>query len=289
MATQVIRILTTGISHDGLSDATQKILSIVSERFAAEQPQIGTLVLTVQNNYTGLQQAMSHSACSSFTPAIKTGHGHRVNSLVAFKLLLGNKLRQSMNPEIVAVAQTVKTVLVNGGLWNYTSLSYQHISALIANVIQELSAPQYRELLVTLGIADAFDALIAQQRQYVVFETQRIEEQAGDTTPRLYVARERLLQCLNTLVSFIIVSAQNDPAVYGAAAQEIDEVVRSANAVTRSGQTRKANAAEAKQAEAHNGGQAQNAAHPLQGSPATSVTPDTNPVGPPAKKGDSTA
>jgi hypothetical protein len=144
-------------------------------------------------------------------------------------------------------------------------------------------------LLVTLDMAEAFDAPAGWEQQYGALQTQRIEQQAGDATPRQKPARKRLLQSLNALVSFIAVNAQIDPAVFGAAAEQIAMVVKAANAVTRSGKTRRDNAAEAEQAEAHTGGQAQNAATPLQGTLVVSATPDTNPVSPPENKGASTA
>jgi hypothetical protein len=119
----------------------------------------------------------------------------------------------------------------------------------------------------------------------------------------------RLIESINTLVSVVGMSAVTDPAGFGVAAGRIDIAVQLANAVTRSGKTRKANAAastplsvyeteqaqEAEQAQAGGqgssvaGGGSQHATFPPQGIPVTSVTPETNPVGPPTGKGDSTA
>jgi hypothetical protein len=282
MSTKVFKLLTSGISHAVLSDVSEKIQSIASERFAADQPQVGPLAVKVKADHTGLLQALTRLSCSEYTPAIRTKHGQRIGSLFAFRHLLRSKLSETVKPEI---AQQVKAVLVNSGLWRYKSLSHRQMSNFIASTIQVFSIPRYREMLVSLGMAEAFDAMVAWEEQYGALETQRVEEQVGDTTPLLGVAREQLMQSLNALATCVMVNAQSDPATFGAAAEEIAAVVREANAVTRSGKTRKANAAEAKQAEAHNGGQAQNAANPLQGSPATSVTP----VGPPTGKGASTA
>jgi hypothetical protein len=128
MTAHVNRILTTGLSHEGLSDVTEKILSIIKERFATEQPQIGPLVVKVQNDWIGLKEALTR-----------------------------------------------------------------------------------------------------------IFRS--------PLTPRIVVARKRLLENLNALVLFIAANAPIDPAVYGAAAEQIGSAVREANAVTRSGKTRRDNAA----------------------------------------------
>jgi hypothetical protein len=112
------------------------------------------------------------------------------------------------------------------------------------------------------------------------------------------VARENLFQSITALFGVVAIGAKKDPATFGAAAEEIAAVVREANAVTRSGQTRRENAAAAEQAEqaaasgqgsAGAGGGSQHATLPPQGSPATSLTPETNPVGPPTGKGAATA
>jgi hypothetical protein len=289
MATKIVRLLITGISHAGLLDAAQKNLGVVRKLFAVDHPQVGPVAGQVQNDYSELQKAMSRKSCSEYTEDINVAHVRCFNDLIALRYLLRLQEKQGMNPEAARSAREVKGALVNSGLWKYTNLSHQAMSGFIVNSIAVLSLPENSGKLTTMGATDAFNALVASRKDCEALEAQRLEEQAGDTTQRIESARQNLFQSMNTLLGVVALGAKNDPAAFGAAAEQVDEVVREANAVTRSGQTRKANAAEAEQAEAHNGGQAQNAANPLQGSPATSVTPETNPVGPPAGKGASTA
>jgi hypothetical protein len=296
MTAQVSRILTTGISHEGLSDVTEKILFIVKERFTAEQPQIGPLVVKVQNEWVELKDALIRIFCSPLTPEIQTNHNQRVASIVAFHFLLRTKLKAGTKPEIVKAAQEVRAALVNSGLWKCAPTSHQYTSSLIANMIQVFSIPHYREMLVTLGMVEAFEELVACDSQYGTLQARRFEEKAGIITPPIVEARKRLLENLNALVLFIAANASIDPATFGAAAEQIDAMVREANAKTRSGKTRRDNAAEAEQAQAAASGQgsasAGNAVQnttPQQGSSVASATPDTNPVGPPESKGASTA
>jgi hypothetical protein len=293
MAAQVYRILTTGISHEGLSDVTEKILSIVKERFTAQQPQIGPLVVKVQGEWVELKEALTRMFCSPLTPEIQTNHNQRVESIVAFHYLLRNKLKAGTKPEVVKAAQEVKAVLANSGLWKCSPKSHQYTSSLIANMIQVFSTPRYRGLLETLGMVEEFEELVACNRQYGSLQTQRFEEKAGVTTPTIVEAHKRLLQNLNTLVSLIAANASIDPAAFSAAAEQIGSAVREANAVTRSGQTRRENAVAAEQAEqaaasgqgsAGAGGGLQHATFPPQGIPVTSITPETNPAGPPTGK-----
>jgi hypothetical protein len=296
MSTKVFKLLTSGISHASLSDVSEKIQSIASERFAADQPQVGPLAVKVKADHTELLKALTRVSCSEYTPVIGTKHGQRIGSLIAFRHLLRSKLSETVKPEIAAIAQQVKAVLVNSGLWRYKNLSHLRMSNFIASMIQVFSIPHYREMLVSLGMAEAFDAMVAWEEQYGTLETQRVKEQVGDTTPLLIVAREQLMQSLNALATCVMVNAQSDPATFGVAAEEIATIVREANAVTRSGKTRKANAAassqlgdrKTEQAAAHTGGQAQNTT-PQQGTTVTSATPDTNPADPPENKGASTA
>jgi hypothetical protein len=321
MTAHVNRILTTGLSHEGLSDVTEKILSIIKERFAAEQPQIGPLVVKVQNDWVGLKEALTRIFRSPLTPEIQTNHTRRVESVVAFHYLLRIKLKASAKPGIAKAGQEVKAVLVNSGLWKCAPTSHQYTSSLIANMIQVFSVPRYREMLATLGMVEAFEELVACDRQYGALQTRRFEEKAGVTTPRIVVARKRLLENLNALVLFIAANASIDPAVYGAAAEQIGSAVRETNAVTRSGKTRRDNAAtltslsdreseeasdreteevsdreteeasdrETEQVEAaingqgstSAGGAAEHAAFTPQGNPVTGVTLETNPLAPP--------
>jgi hypothetical protein len=297
MATKIFHLLTTGISHDSLASTAQSVLAIVKGRFAAEQPRVGPAVVQVEKEYAGYQQALSRKASSVYTPEIMQGHTLRVDTVIGFKYLIRNKLKQKAKPEVVAAAQEVKAALVNCGLWNYTNLCQRHISSSIANAILLLSIPKYREMLATLGMNEAFEELVALQQRYDTLKLQRYEEQAADTTLRVVVARERLFQSLNMLLSAVALGAKTDPSTFEAAAQQIDAVVREANAVTRSGQTRKANTAEAEQAQAASSGQgstgtgseSQHDALTRQASPVTSVTPETNPADPPTGKGASTA
>jgi hypothetical protein len=75
-----------------VSDVTEKILSIINERFAAEQPQIGPLVVKVQNDWVGLKEALTRIFRSPLTPEIHTNHTRRVESVVAFHYLIRTKL-----------------------------------------------------------------------------------------------------------------------------------------------------------------------------------------------------
>jgi hypothetical protein len=304
MATKIFHLLTTGLSHDSLASTVQSVLAIAKGRFAAEQPLVGPAVVQVEKEYAGYQQALSRKAGSVYTPAIKQGHTQRVDMVIGFKYLIRNKLKQTVKPEVVAAAQEVKAALVNSGLWNHTSLCQRHISSFIANLIRELSDPRYREMLAALGMVEAFEELVASQQRYDALKLLRYEEQAADTTLRGVVARERLLQSLNMLLSAVALGAKTDPSTFEAAAQEIDEVVREANAVTRSGKTRRDNAAasappcarETEQTEAAVNGQGstsavgavQHAAFTPQGNPVFGVTPETNPLAPPIGKGVST-
>jgi hypothetical protein len=213
------------------------------------------------------------------TPVIKTRHGQRVESLVAWRYLLRTRQKENTKPEMAKAAQELKALLITSGLWRYKNPSQVFMSRFIASLIQLFSVPENRALLETLGMAEEFDALAGWERQYGALQTQRIEQQAGDATLRQKTARKRLLQSLNTLVSFIAVNAQIDPAAFGAAVEQIAMVVKAANAVTRSGKTRKANAAastalsdqEAEQAAAGGqgssvaGGGLQHATFPVQG------------------------
>jgi hypothetical protein len=295
MSTKLFKLLTSGISNAVLSDVSEKIQSIASERFAADQPQIGPLAVKVKADHTGLLQALTRLSCSEYTPAIRTKHGQRIGSLFAFRYLLRSKLNETVKPEIAAIAQQVKAVLVNSGLWRYKNLSHVQMSNFIASTIQVFSIPRYREMLVSLGMAETFDTMVAWEEQYGTLETQRVEEQVGDTTPLLIVARERLMQSLNALGTCVMANAQSDPATFAVAAEQIDAVVREANAVTRSGQTRRENAAAAEQAQAAasgqgsaaGGGASQHATFPPQGTPVTGAI--LEPAGQPAGKGESTA
>jgi hypothetical protein len=305
MLVQGTRFLTTAITYDVLSDAAEKVLSVVKERFAAENPQIGPLAVKVRNDHAGLLQATTRGDGSTFTPEIKARHGLRVESLVAWRYLLRTRQKENTKPEIAKAGRELKALLVKSGLWRITNLSHVHMSRFIASLIQLFSVPENRALLETLGMTEAFDVLVDWERQYGALQTQRIEERAGDTGPRLLPARNRLLQSLNALVAYIAVNAQIDADGFGAAAEQIAMVVKATNAVTRSGKTRRDNAAastplsdrESEQAEAavngqgstSAGGAAEHAAFTPQGNPVTGVTPETNPVDPLIGKGISTA
>jgi hypothetical protein len=298
MATKLFQLLKTGISHAGLSNVTQNILGIINEQFAGEHPLVGPVVGHVQRNFELLQQSMLRKSSSEYTPAVHNGHTWQIDALIGLKHQIRGKLKQNSKPEVVKAARELKAAMVNSGVWKYKNFSHQHMSSFTANVIKELSAPKNHDLLAALGLVEAFDELIAAHGQYKSLETQRIDEWADDTTPRLAVARVRLLESVNTLVSVVGLGAVTDPAGFGAAAERIDTAVQLANAVTRSGQTRRENAVAAEQAEqaaasgrgsAAAGGGSQHATFPPQGSPATSVAPETNPVGPPTGKGASTA
>jgi hypothetical protein len=239
-----------------------------------------------------------------YTVAINHGYTQSFNSLVALRYLLRLRLKQTDTPEVVKIAQEVKTALVMSGVWRYESLSHQHLSSFIANTIEVLSVPEIQDKLTALGATDAFNALVAGRQRCATLEAQRIDEQAADTTPRIKLARGRLLHSINTLLSVVELGAETDPVCFAVAAERLDEVVKAANAVTRSGKTRRDNAAastplcdrESEQAEAavngqgstSAGGAVQHAAFPPQGNPVTGVTPEKNPLAPPIGKGVST-
>jgi hypothetical protein len=287
MATKNVQFLMTAISHDGLSSVTQKILGITGGLFNADHPQVGPVFGRVQSNHAGLKLAMTRKSGSVYTVAINHGYTQSFNSLVALRYLLRLRLKQTDTPEVVKIAQEVKTALVMSGVWRYENLSHQHLSSFIANTIEVLSVPEIQDKLTALAAIDAFNALVAGRQRCAALEAQRIDEQSTDTTPLLKLARGKLLRSLNTLQSVVALGAETDPASFAVAAEQIDEVVREANAVTRSGQTRRDNAVNG-QGSTSAGGAAEHAA-PSQGIPATSVTPETNPVGPPTGKGASTA
>jgi hypothetical protein len=296
MSVQIFRLLTSDISHDRLSDTTQKILGITNEQFSGDHPQVGPVVSRVRIDYAGLKQAMTRKSGSVHTMAIKSGYAQSFNSLVALRYLLRLRSKQTDTPEVVKLSQEVKTALVMRGVWRYKNLSHQHISSLIDNSIEVLSVPEIREKLTALGAIDAFNTLVAGRQRCAALEAQRIDEQAADTTPQIRSARGRLLRSINTLLSVVALGAETDPAGFAIAAERNDEVVKAANAVTRSAKTRRENAeadlAEATkngQGSASAGGAAQNATNPLHGNPVTGVTQATNPVGPPECKGASTA
>jgi hypothetical protein len=297
MFVQGTRILTTTISYDVLSDVAEKIISVVQERFAAENPQIDQLVVKVQNDHSGLLQAATRGDGSMFTPVIKTRHAQRIESLVAWRYILRTRQKENTKPEIVKAGQELKALLVKSGLWRMRNLSQVCVSRFIASLIQLFSVPENRALLEALSMAEAFETLVGWERQYGALQRQRIEERAGDTGPRLLPARNQLLQSLNALVACIRVYAQIEAAGFSAAAEQIATVVKAANAITRSGQTRRDNAVastprsdrKTEQAEAavtdqgsiSAGNATPNAAFPLQGSLVNSVTVETNPVGSP--------
>jgi hypothetical protein len=311
MAAQMFHLLTSTISHDGLSEVTQKILGIVKDQCAVDHPQIGPVVGKVGVDYGMLPQAMTRKSRSEYTEAITIGHRRRCNDLIALRYLLRSQQKQGLNPEAAKAAEEVKAALVNSGVWKSKNLSHQRMSSLIVNMIQVLSTPENRDKLTTMGATDAFNALIASHKKYEALEAQRVEEKTADTTVRIASARENLFQSMSALAAFITVSAKIDPA-FGVAAERIDTVVREANAVTRSGKTRRDNAVtstplcdreteqvsdrESEQAEAavngqgstSAGGAVQHAAFPPQGNLVTGVTPETNPLAPPIGKGVST-
>jgi hypothetical protein len=282
MAAQMFHLLTSTISHDGLSEVTQKILGIVKDQCAVD--------------YSMLLQAMTRKSRSEYTEAITIGHRRRCNDLIALRYLLRSQQKQGLNPEAAKAAEEVKAALVNSSVWKSKNLSHQRMSSLIVNMIQVLSTPENRDKLTTMGATDAFNALIASHKKYEALEAQRVEEKTADTTVRIASARENLFQSMSALAAFITVSAKIDPA-FGVAAERIDTVVREANAVTRSGKTRRDNAVtstplcdrETEQAEAAVSGQGstsavgavQHAAFPPQENPVSGVTLETNPVGPP--------
>jgi hypothetical protein len=47
MAVRVFHLLTSDISHDSLSDTAQRILGVAENRFAADNPQVGSVVVQV--------------------------------------------------------------------------------------------------------------------------------------------------------------------------------------------------------------------------------------------------
>jgi hypothetical protein len=286
MAAQVFHLLTSDISHDAVSEVAQKILGIVKDQFVVDHPQIGPVVGKVEVDYSMLLQAMTRKSRSEYTEAITIGYSRCFNDLIALRYRLRSQQKQSLNPEAAKVAGEVKDALVNSGAWKYKNLSYQRMNSVIVKTITVLSLPENREKLTVLGVTDAFNALVAGRQRCEALEAQRVEEQTTDTTVRILSARENLFQSMSALAAFITVSAKIDPA-FGVAAERIETVVREANAVTRSGQTRRDNAVNG-QGSTSAGGAAEHAA-PSQGIPATSVTPETNPVGPPTGKGASTA
>jgi hypothetical protein len=186
MASKLFHLLKTGISHAGLSNVTQNILGIINEQFAGEHPLVGPVKGHVQRTFDLLQQSMLRKSGSEYTPAVRNGHTWQVDALIGLKYQISGKLKQNSKPEVVKAATELKAAMVNSGAWKCRNFSHQHMSAFIANVIKELSAPKHRDLLTTLGLIEAFDELIAAHGQYKALETQRIDGWASDTTPRCH-------------------------------------------------------------------------------------------------------
>jgi hypothetical protein len=156
-----------------MSYTAEKTSSVVKERFSENDPRIGMLAVKVQNDHSGLLQAATRGDGSTLTPVIKTRHGQRVESLVAWRYLLRTRQKENTKPEMAKAAQELKDLLITSGLWRYKNPLQAFMSRFIASLIRLFSIPKNRALLETLGMAEEFDALAGWERQYGALQTQR--------------------------------------------------------------------------------------------------------------------